>query len=199
MQKPSKSQHSLSIHAAYERWRDALATSERVEETSEEFFRGMRGLARSVVYNTIGRSDPTLEADIVTTAFLCAKNFDGLSSFGTWFWGLAYRQCLKDLRAKRRRKEVFLDDLLEEPIAPVKAGGEFIERFASLRANLSREDVKLIELRLEGYTLLEIAAQRGWNRVKIEDEWRACKNRVKKLLAEPASQKSLEPNNVAKT
>jgi RNA polymerase sigma-70 factor, ECF subfamily len=167
---------------AYKAWRDALASGEGIEAASEKLFAQLRNLGKSVVWNTLRREDPQLVQDIVTRAFLKAKSFNGLSTFGTWFYRLAYNMCISDLRKQRVRKEVFLDDLLEEPVLPQKDSGGVIERLASLREHLSREDCELIDLRLEGYTLLEIAAKRGWSRVQIEVAWKACKRRIKHLL-----------------
>lgn len=166
----------------FEDWRVALATGEGVEEASEAFFKDLRGFVDAVIWNTLRRRDAFLQQDIVTQVFLKAKSFRGESNFATWVWRLAYTQCISDVRRKLHRKEVAFDEIYHSPIAPDRSHKNFIERFAELREKLSTEDCKLIDLRLEGWSLVEIGKQRGLTEDQINVEWRAVKNRIKRHL-----------------
>src|SRR5260221_280680 len=167
---------------ACQAWKAALESGERIEETSEVLFKLLRDYAGAIVWNTLRREDAFLVQDIVTLAFMKAKTFQGTSNFGTWFYRLAFNQCLKDLRFKRRRKEVFLDDLLSEPAATTAEPSEILQTLAGIRSKLDYDDFHLIDLRLEGYALKEIAVLQNKSYEDVRVAWRTCKDRVKRLL-----------------
>lgn len=173
------------IDRAFQEWRDALATGENLDATAEHLFRLMRRYAGWMVWSMLHRHDPQLVTDIVELAFLRAQTFEGTSTFGTWFFSLARNQVLKDIRDRRMHRETFLEDMLEEPVAPSHLPSDDRQTVDYLLEQLrGTEDFKLVQLKLWGYTEEEIAKKLGWTPNQVKWKWRRCRKRSREILGD---------------
>lgn len=184
----------MTSDEAFKAWRDSLATNERLEETSSELFGLLRTYARAIVWNYFRRTDPQLVQDIVTQAFLKAGSFSqiGGAGFGTWFYKLALNRCKDAHRRIRVRREVSLEDLLTEPVAPAPHSHRILSVLARLRLLLSKEDFEFVDLKLKGYENREIGEHFGLTQDGAKTRWKAIKHRIKRLI-EAEDTKELQP------
>ena len=166
------------VSQAYRAYRDALATRENIDEASEILFRELRSMAKGIVRITLRRHDPQLVQDIVAQAFMHLPEFREESNFGTWFWKLAHNKCLMDIRARKLRREVYIEDLYKNLVVP---SSDAKQRLRELRTSLTPEDDRLVQLRLEGYGLAEIAEQFGVTYNEIFARWCRFRRKMQKL------------------
>jgi RNA polymerase sigma-70 factor (ECF subfamily) len=84
------------------------------EGACEDLVRRHAGRMLAVARRLLRSEDDS--ADAVQEAFLSAfrslDHFEGLSSLGTWLYRIVVNACLMKLRARYKRREVPLDDLL---------------------------------------------------------------------------------------
>lgn len=170
------------IDEAFKAWRDSLATQENLDATSEQLFKLLKRYAHYIIWNTLHRTDPELETDIITHAFVKARTYQGTANFGTWFYRLAYNQCMNRWDRQRSRRETFLDDLLTEPRAPTSDKDSRLERLGSVRDKLTTSENQLVTWRLEGWEEPEIAAKLGVSRNQVKQLWRHTRDHIRELL-----------------
>jgi len=107
--------------SAQARHEDALVARARAgeagafEELIERYDRQLRGLAFRLLEDRAAMDDVLQEAYV--KAFVGLSDFSGRSAFGTWLYRIVYNTALDELKRRKRRPLVRLDDL------PEPAGG----------------------------------------------------------------------------
>ena len=123
-------------------------------------------------------------------AWRALQRFDGRSSLGTWLYRIAVNTCLDELRRRKNRTTVSIQNLAEKGWEPEDEGGDFVER------SIQREEVRqaLRELPDDYRTVLILRDIQGFSYDEIADILacpvgtvrsrlnRARGNMVKKLL-----------------
>jgi len=125
-----------------------------------------------IAYKFTGKHDQAedLTQDIFLKVFRSLEKFHRDADFGTWLSSVARHYCIDHYRARKREREVLVEDLLAFDLAPAPAGNpqrtlEADDMKSQLRRGLDQLPEKLREavvLRdLQGLTYQEMAEQLG--------------------------------------
>lgn len=142
--------------------------------------------AEGITIKTLGRRDDDLTGQIVTRALLAEPSFEGRSKFTTWFYRLAFRECISHVRRIRTRKECVFDESmsLEDDFYSSVPEIHSAILVKELLASLSERDAGIMRAKMGGYTTKEIAESTGLRTEGVRKRWRVLKLRLRKLLSE---------------
>lgn len=130
--------------------------------------------ASAVCKNVLRQVEEHLVEEMVDDLLLEIDTFKGVSKdgtrpclFTTWAHSRFRYRCIDELRYRASN----LGEPLSSDIAQYEIGVEDKLSLSELRERLTPQQQSIVQARLEGYTLDEIAAQTGMDRVRIHRIW----------------------------
>ncbi len=133
----------------------------------EELVREHERKIYNLCFSTMGSAEDAADMaqETLLKAWRALQRFDGRSSLGTWLYRIAVNTCLDELRRRKNRTTVSIQNLAEKGWEPEDDGGDFVER------SIQREEVRqalrelpddyrtvLILRDIQGFSYDEIAA-----------------------------------------
>lgn len=156
----------MALNEAFEVWR-AAPTEANYEGLGWEMLNFARAVvAKSGAYR--GNFDDLVQVAVVAGLDQMG-NFEGRSSFKTWFYRVIAGEISrsKDPRTKAVQQQQATQALENEPPDP-HALMEARELLTQAERNLEKEDLDIVNLALQGYTRREIAAVMNLDPIRVK-------------------------------
>lgn len=171
----------LDENALVEKWQKAPA--ELRFELEQELAKALIRHAAKVCHLQIGFVAASLCNYCAYLAIQQLKDgkFRHESKFTTWFEAIVRRRCTEHLLGKIKHQKVIqpsADGSLPDVAAPTYAH-EAREQVEKLREGLEKDERKLFDLKLQGYTDVEIAEALGLRRNAVKVRWQRLVERLR--------------------
>jgi RNA polymerase sigma-70 factor (ECF subfamily) len=108
--------------------------------------------AEYICWRILGCRQPEVVQDAILHVLTKPETFKGESKFSTWFQAVAKNLALMELR-KRKTLVPIPEDMAQESFSD----SEVKLLLEDLKKELSEDEVKMVELLMEGYSIQEIA------------------------------------------
>ncbi len=167
------SSNNGDVNAALAAYR--AATDSNRLDLQYGLIKSLEKYARKIVWLTLHETRPEIVNEAVQYVLAHLTDFKGDSKFSTWVFAVVRRLCFRELQHKITRKETVFSDFKDyqvEALATYELDGDAKITLDRLRKSLSQEENFLIDLKLQGHTYAEIAAQMAITVAAAESRWR---------------------------
>ena len=166
----------------------------------EALIRSTEKLVYNLAYRLMGTEEDAkdISQEVFIKAYKNIARFDGKSAFATWIYRIAYNTCIDELRKRKAKQTVSMEEELEgeenkyqkqfiaqeENPEDILLKKESLERLKHAIASLSEEGKTVITLRdLEGFSYAEIADISGVSMGTVKSRLSRARKQLKDILA----------------
>ena len=167
-----------NLNALYESYQQAPPETKEAART--KLIKAMYQNGYAIASAKMRSIQPYIVSDAVAQAVFYLDKFRGEAAFSTWFFKIVVNFCNKNIKKNLRRREISLDQLVEESgeeIAGISQGAETSD-LREILERLDAEERRLVELKLDGMSDREIGKVLGLTRSGVSSRWLRLKQRL---------------------